>query len=57
MGMNNYGINLKNKATGDAALSPDGRFLFFSRNGDIYWISIKIIDDIKKVVLNTKYSK
>jgi hypothetical protein len=55
--MNNYGINLKNKATGDAALSPDGRFLFFSRNGDIYWISIKIIDDIKKVVLNTKYSK
>lgn len=46
------GINLKNAATGDASLSPDGRFLFFSRSGDIYWISTKIIDDIKKVVFN-----
>jgi hypothetical protein len=54
MEMKSYGINLKNSATGDAALSLDGRFLFFSRNRDIYWINIKIVSDIKKVALNTK---
>ena len=54
MEMTGAGINLKNTASGDASLSPDGRFLFFSRSGDIYWVSTKIIDDIKKGVFNTK---
>ena len=57
MEMKSYGINRKNSATGDASLSPDGRFLFFSRNGDIYWIRIKIIDDIKKEVFNKIITK
>jgi hypothetical protein len=54
MEMTGAGINLKNTAAGDASLSPDGRFLFFSRSGDIYWVSTKIIDDIKKEVFNPK---
>jgi hypothetical protein len=29
------------------SLSPDGRFLFFSRDGDIYWVDAEIIQDIK----------
>jgi len=34
-----------------ATVSPDGRFLFFTRNGpkggDIYWVDAKIIEDLK----------
>jgi hypothetical protein len=48
------GINLKNTATGAATLSPDGRYLFFSRAGDVYWIRTKIIDDIKTIVFHPK---
>jgi len=48
------GINVKNAATGSATLSPDGRCLFFSRSGDIYWVSTKIIGDMKKEVFNTR---
>ena len=54
MEKNNRGINLKDSGSGGATLSPDGRFLFFSREGDIYWISTNIIDDIKKDVFDTK---
>jgi hypothetical protein len=57
MEMTGAGINLKNTATGDASLSPDGRFLFFSRSGDIFWVSTKIIDDIKKEVFNPKITQ
>ena len=28
-------------------LSPDGKFLFFSAGGDIYWVDAKIIEDLK----------
>jgi Tol biopolymer transport system component len=46
-------------------LSPDGKYLFFTRNwqengkqyGDIYWVSTKVIDDIKKEVFNPKVTK
>lgn len=39
------------------AVSPDGKYLFFTRwvssnNEDIMWVSTKIIDDIKKEVYN-----
>ena len=39
------------------AVSPDGKYLFFTRwvstdNEDIMWVSAKIIDEIKKEVLN-----
>lgn len=57
MERNGRGINLKNTGTGSATLSPDGRFLFFSRSGDIYWISAKIIDDLKKEVFTSKIDK
>jgi hypothetical protein len=50
MEKNGRGINLKNAGSSGATLSPDGRFLFFSRSGDIYWISTSIIDEIKKDV-------
>jgi Tol biopolymer transport system component len=47
----------------DPSLSPDGRFLFFTRGHggmepqDIYWVSTKVIDDIKKEVFNSKITK
>ncbi len=38
-------------------VSPDGKYLFFTRwhgrdNEDIMWVSSKIIDDLRKEVLN-----
>jgi len=31
-----------------ASLSPDGKYLFFGAEGDIYWVSTKIFDQLKK---------
>ena len=31
----------------NATFSPDGKYLFFSRGDDIYWVSIKIIEKIR----------
>jgi len=28
-------------------ISPDGKFIFFESNGDLYWVDAKIIDNIK----------
>ncbi len=30
-----------------ASLSPDGKYLFFMKNDDIYWVDIKIIDQFR----------
>ena len=30
-----------------ASVSPDGKYMFFSREGNIYWVSSKVIDDLK----------
>ncbi len=30
-----------------ASVSPDGKFLFFARNGNIYWVDAKIIENLK----------
>lgn len=57
MEINGAGINLKNQGSGSATLSPDGKYLFFSRSGDIYWISTKIIDKFKKEVFSKKATK
>ena len=40
-------------------VSPDGLYLFFTRwvksgNEDIFWVSAKIIDDLKKELLTPK---
>ena len=29
------------------SLSPDRKYLFFIRNDDVYWVSTKIIEDLK----------
>jgi len=31
-----------------ASLSPDGKYLFFLAESDIYWVSTKILDQLKK---------
>jgi predicted alpha/beta superfamily hydrolase len=41
------------------AISPDGKYLFFTRwitrsNEDVFWVSAKIIEDLKKEVFNPK---
>ena len=30
-----------------ATVSPDGKYLFFNRDNDIYWVSAKIIEELK----------
>ena len=43
-------INMESKIhenAGYAMLSPDGKYLFFSAGGDIYWVDAKIIDELK----------
>ena len=35
------------KSQAIASVSPDGRSLFFTRNGDIYWMDAGIIDEIR----------
>ena len=57
MAQNGNGINIKGTASVGPSLSPDGKFLFFSRSGDIYWISAKVIDDIKNKLFNSKITK
>jgi len=42
----NMGSHIPQKA-GYAMLSPDGKYLFFSAGGDIYWVDSKIIEEFK----------
>lgn len=37
-----------NSSTGEFAsrVSPDGKYLFFNRRGDIYWVDAKVIQDL-----------
>lgn len=38
-----------------ATVSPDGKYLFFSKNNDVYWVDAKIISELKqKETLNSK---
>lgn len=44
----NMGETINSKASEFASrLSVDGKYLFFNRKGDIFWVSSKIIDDLK----------
>ncbi len=36
----------------NATMSPDGKYMFFSRNGKIYWVSTETIDKLKPEDLN-----
>ena len=45
-------INLGDKVNTDsedngAYVTPDGKYLFFNRNGDIYWVDAKIIETLR----------
>jgi hypothetical protein len=33
---------------GGATISPDGKYMFFHLNGDIWWVSTKIIEDLRQ---------
>lgn len=39
-----------NEEDGIASISPDGKYLFFGRNQDIYWVDTKIIGKLKPKV-------
>jgi hypothetical protein len=39
----NHGFDIK---AGGAYISPDGKYLFFSLNGDIWWVDIKVIENL-----------
>jgi hypothetical protein len=35
------------KSAGIASISPDGKYLFFENKRDLYWVSTKLIEDLK----------
>ena len=37
-----------------SSIAPDGNYLFFCNRGDIYWVSIKIIENLKPKELRSK---
>jgi hypothetical protein len=37
----------KDYINNEPSLSPDGKYIFFSRDGDIYWISSSIIEELR----------
>ena len=37
-----------NPQAGGAYISPDGYYLFFSLNGDIWWVDISVIENLRK---------
>jgi hypothetical protein len=44
----NLGKNINTAASeSTAVISPDGKYLFYSSGGDIYWVSAKIIEELK----------
>jgi hypothetical protein len=62
MNMSGAQINDNSSHHMNPSLSPDGKFLFFARHEketimDIYWVSTKVIDDIKREVFNPKGTK
>lgn len=42
--LTNHGFDPK---AGIASISPDGKYLFFSLKGDIYWVSTKLIEELR----------
>jgi hypothetical protein len=35
------------RAAGMASITPGGKYLFFSANGDLFWVSTKVIEDLR----------
>jgi hypothetical protein len=42
------GINSPGAGVNCQMLSPDGRYLFFTRGGDIYWVAASVIEEAKR---------
>jgi hypothetical protein len=42
-----YGVSSPGSGENCQMLSPDGRYLFFTRDGDIYWIDAAVIEKTK----------
>jgi hypothetical protein len=40
-----------------ATISPDSKYLFFCNSGDIYWVNVKIIEDLKPEGLKLRRKK
>jgi len=38
-----------------AVISPDGKFIFYQSQGDIYWVSTKIIEELRSKISNKNY--
>jgi hypothetical protein len=46
----NLGDNINHAGSNlGASLSPDGKYLFYSSEGDIYWVSTEILNQLKPV--------
>ena len=44
----NLGKNINTKSVESSpTISRDGKFIFFSRNGDIWWVSSKVIEELR----------
>jgi hypothetical protein len=39
-------VNTERSET-NATVSPDGKYLFFSRDDDIYWVHMSIVENVK----------
>ena len=40
-------INKAGGGSGMASISPDGKYLFYSNNGDLYWVSAEIVNQLQ----------
>lgn len=42
-----FGVGMFATTTRDATLSPNGAYLFFSANNDLYWVSTELLDALR----------
>ena len=48
------GINSPVAGVNCEMLSPDGRYLFFTRGGDIYWVAASVIEEAKRRAMDAR---
>jgi hypothetical protein len=48
------GINVPVAGVNCQMLSPDGRYLFFTRGGDIYWVAASVIEEAKRRAMDAR---
>lgn len=42
--LSEHGLDAK---AGIASITPDGKYLFFGKDGDLYWVSTRLIEDLR----------